>query len=472
MGRFVGVCVVLFVLAVGFVILTQGTEMAAMVAAFRAEPTSHKIAWAVVVLVPLLMLPVSAWLWDRLARQRHAAAELETRLEGVRARVKDATKAQLDSDGDVQHLARTDPEDAIAALQRRVVESERFVQIQQGRNAMIDLDSRVDAIRSQQQALKERLAPVLDTRRSIEQLFAELDSRQSDIERALAEIAAGDDGTTLELRLKNLTEFVRQSNFRCDQVEHASKTIAALNEACADMRTRLMPFAAADDGIASRVQRLGDERDRLAARIESLERTPEGLLSERVQSFTGDRKKLDDDITHLNEQFSRLAGLRKDVAGLFAALDRALSTISVARNENGSPHIEARVDDVSRFIEQTQSQFDEIERRVLAFEQLKTRLSELQTRLVPLESEETGVVRLIEELQQIREELVVKIRRIEGGEAGDLAARVKAFAETKHELEERVSNLADQFTRLSTIRKDIAGLFDKLSSAVSTSSSN
>ncbi len=64
----------------------------------------------------------------------------------------------------------------------------------------------------------------------------------------------------------------------------------------------------------------------------------------------------------------------------------------------------------------------------------------------------------------------MKVRSIEGGEEGDLAARVKAFAETKRELEERVASLADQFTKLSTIRKDIAGLFDKLSSAVSASS--
>jgi chromosome segregation ATPase len=101
---------------------------------------------------------------------------------------------------------------------------------------------------------------------------------------------------------------------------------------------------------------------------------------------------------------------------------------------------------------------------------LQARLGDLQARLAPLESEETGVVRLIEDLQDTREKLVAKIRRIEGGEEGDLAARVKAFAETKRELEDRVASLADQFTKLSTIRKDIAGLFDKLANAVSASS--
>ena len=209
--------------------------MAAAIAAFRSEPLLHKIAWAVIVLVPLLMLPFAVWLWDRLARQREAATALEMRLDGARARVKDLGKAQIDAEADVAHLTRSDPEDAIAALQRRITEAERFAQIQQSRNETVDLESRVGAIRAQQQALQERLAPVLDTRRSIEQLFTELDSRQSDIERALAEVASGDDGTALDLRLKNLVEFVRQSNFRCDQIEHASKTIATLNEVCAEL---------------------------------------------------------------------------------------------------------------------------------------------------------------------------------------------------------------------------------------------
>jgi predicted nucleic acid-binding Zn-ribbon protein len=387
----------------------------------------------------------------------------------VRGRVKELGKSQLDAESDVQHLTRSDPEDAIAALQRRISEAERFTEIQQSRNQMLDLESRVSVIRAQQQALKERLAPVLDTRRTIEQLFAELDSRQTDIDRALAEVASGDDGTALDLRLKNLTEFVRQSNFRCDQIEHASKTVAALNEACAELRTRLAPFAATEDGITSRVRRLGEERDRLTASIEALERMPEGALTDQVQKLSEDRKQLDDGIAHLNEQFSKLTTLRRDIGGLFAGLDRALSTLSIAKTEGGAAHMDTRVDEVSRFIEQTQNRFDDIEHRVLVFEQLKTRLGELQTRLAPLESEQTGVVRLIEDLQDIREKLIVKIRRIEGGEEGDLAARVKLFAEAKQELEDRVSSLSDQFTKLSTIRKDIAGLFEKLSSAVTAS---
>jgi len=470
MGRFVGVSVVLFVLAVGFLVLAQGPEMAALIAAYRSEPLPHKIAWAVIVLVPLVMLPFAVWLWDRLVRQRQAVTALELRLDGVRARTKEAGKAQADAETDVQHLTRTDPEDAIAALQRRISEAERFAQIQHSRNQTTDLDSRVTAIRTQQQALKDRLAPVLETRRSIEQMFAELDSRQHDIERSLAEVASGDDGTALEIRLKNLTEFARQGSARCDLIEHAAKTVASLKEACADLQTRLAPLAAAEDGVTSRVRELIAKRDDIAATIDLLERTPDGALVDRVQKLADDKKKLDEGIAHLHAQFFNLAGLRKDVAGLFAAIDRALGAVSGARSVDGSPDIDSRIEDVSRFIEQTQNQFEGIEGRVLVLEQLRSRLGELQSRLAPLESDETGVAKLIAELENTREKLIMKVRQIEGGEEGDLAARVRTFAEAKRELEDRVASLADQFTKLSTIRKDIAGLFDKLSSAVSASS--
>ncbi|HVU40681.1 MAG TPA: hypothetical protein VHD86_06510 [Xanthobacteraceae bacterium] len=567
MGKFVGISVALFVLAVLFVGLTQGAAMAAIFAAFGALPWLQKIAWAVIVLVPLVMLPFAVWLWDRLVRQQQSGMTLQQRLEGVRASVKEATKAQTEAEADVQQLTRSDPEDAIAALQRRVSEAERFAQIQQSRNAITDLDSRVAAIRAQQQALKERLAPVLDTRRSIEQLFTELDGRQSDIERSLAEIASGDDGTALEIRLKNLTEFVRQGNARCDQIEQASKTLASLSEAGAAMGARLAPFAAAEDGITSRVRQLGETNDRLIAQIGSLERLPEGLLSDRVQKFSADSKKLGDGVTHLHDEFCKLADLRKDVAGFVATFERALAALSNAKDMHGAPDIDARIADVTQFIGQTQSRFDDIERRMIAFTELKARLgalqarlvplesadsgvvklvtdlqgiladmrkdaggfvatferalgalsnakdlhggldidgriadvtqfigetqnrfddierrvvsftelkarlTDLQTRLAPLESADSGVVRLINDLQDIREKLIDKIRRVEGGEEGDLAARVRVFADTKRELEERVSGLTDQFTKLSTIRKDIAGLFDKLSSAVNGSAS-
>lgn len=456
----------LFVLAVGIILLTQGSEVAALFDAFRSESAVHKLAWIVILLVPLVLLPSAVWLTDTLVRQRKAADALTLRLDGARQGVKELAKSQVDAEAAVHHLARTDPEDAISAMQHRLTEAGRFALVQQNRNEIGDLNSRVDDIRSQQEALKQRLAPVLEKRRSIEQLFVELDSRQTDIERTLAEIAHGDDAVHLDIRLKNLMEFVRRSHERCEAVESASKTIAGLTEAYAELQTRLAPFAANADGVTRRVKNLSEARDALAAELDSLQRTPEGSLAERVQKFADDKKRLEDNVAQLSSQYSKLATLRNDIETLFANFDEALDKLAVA---SGAADSDAGVEELKQFIDETQTHVAEIERKMGVFGQLRTKLGDLQSRLAPLESDESGVVSIIGELQEVRDRLAAKIKRIDEGENGDLAARVKSFADAKKELEERVAGLTDQFSRLATIRKDISGLFDKLSSAVNTS---
>jgi chromosome segregation ATPase len=266
-----------------------------------------------------------------------------------------------------------------------------------------------------------------------------------------------------------MTDFVRQSHERCDEIERASQVIAGLQEDYAGLQARLAPFAAAEDGVVRRVKELSATRDRLVEDIGALEQTPQGPLAERVQKFANESKQLDDRLAQLNAQFAKLATLRMDLAGLFANFNRALDVLSETTEERGAGDIDARVEELATFIEATQAHLDDIERRAVAFAQLKTKLGDLQSRLVPLDAAEGGVANLIEELKDVRDRLFAKIRQIEEDDDGGLAERVKKFTETKRELEKRVSSLTEQFSKLATIRKDIAGLFEKLSSAVNAS---
>jgi len=200
----VGICSALFVLAIGYLALAEGREAAGLLDAFRLQPPLSKATWAVVVLVPIVLVPVALWLGEVLVRQRQAAQALELRLGGVREGVKALEKPQADAEAAVHHRVRTDPEDAIVTMQQRLTEAERFAQIQQGRSEAGDLATRVEQLRAQQQALQERLAPVLEKRQSIEQLFMELGTRQSDIERALADVASADDAVVIDAGLKNM----------------------------------------------------------------------------------------------------------------------------------------------------------------------------------------------------------------------------------------------------------------------------
>jgi DNA repair exonuclease SbcCD ATPase subunit len=432
---------------------------------------AQKLAWIVVAVLPFVLLVSALWLGDSLLRQRKTASALELRLDGVRQGVKDATTSQIGAEAALRHLARTDPEDAIGAVSQRLTEAERVAQVQQSRNEVGDLQSRVDGLRALQAGLQQRLAPVLEKRRSIEQLFADLDSRQTDIERALAEVASGDDAVALDLRLKDLMDFVRRSHERCDAIENASKTVAGLKEDYAELGNRLGPFAAADDGVTRRVKELSQLRDKLAADIDALQRTPDGNLAERVQKFADEKLKLDGGVSQLDMQFSRLATLRKDVEGLFAKFDRALDTLAIAKTKGAAGNTDTRVEELTGFIKTTQAQLDDIEGRMVTFGQLRSKLGDLQARLAPLEAEDGGVGSLIAQLVDIRDRLTAKLARIEAGDDGDLAGRVKMFADAKKELEDRVATATEQFSKLATIRKDIAGLFDKLSNAASTSSS-
>jgi predicted nucleic acid-binding Zn-ribbon protein len=468
MGKFVIGCVVLFVLALGFVVLTQAHNIAALFEAFRSEPLSEKLAWLLIVLIPLALVPSALWLSDSLLRQRRSADALELRLGGVRAGVKELAKSQVDAEAAVHQLARTDPEDAISTMQQRLTEAERLAQVQMSRNEIGDLQGRVDDVRAQQDKLRERLLPALEKRRAIEQLFTDLDTRESDIDRALAEIASGDDALALEVRLKNLVDFVRSSHERCDEIEQASKTLAALKEDYSALRARLGPLAAVEDGIPRRVKELSEARDRLGAEIEALQLTPQGNLVTRVQGFVDDKRKLDDSVANLDAQFSKLASLRKDLEKLFENFDGALDLLGISDEAAADP--DARVEEVSEFIKVTQAHVDEIERKVVDFTQLKTRLGDIQARLAPLEAREGGVGDLIAQVADIRDRLVGKIKHLEEDKDGDLATRVKAFTEAKQDLEQRVAAVNEHFAKLAIIRNDIAGLFNKLSSAANAAS--
>jgi hypothetical protein len=199
MGKFVVGCAVIFVLALGYIVLIQAQDIAALFEAFRAEPLAHKLAWFLIVLITLALIPAALWLCDQLIRQRRAADALELRLGDVR----ELARSQVDAEASVHQLARTDPEDAIGAMQQRLSEAERLAQVQTSRNEIGDLQARVDDVRGQQKALRKRLVPVLEKRRSIDQLFADLDGRQSDIDHALAEIAGGDDALALDVRRRD-----------------------------------------------------------------------------------------------------------------------------------------------------------------------------------------------------------------------------------------------------------------------------
>src|SRR6202035_3442793 len=154
-------------------------------------------------------------------------------------------------------------------------------------------------------------------------------------------------------------------------------------------------------------------RDVLAADIDTLQRTPQGPLAERVKGFVDDKARLDDGVAQLDAQFAKLATLHDDIDALMEKLENALGII--APDADGKADIDARIKDVSTFVASTQ---EDLEGRLAVFSQLKTKLGELQSRLAPLEASDSGVLSLVAQVQDIRDKLALRIARLEAGEGG------------------------------------------------------
>jgi hypothetical protein len=248
MSTVVGICIALLALALGLILLAEGREVTALFDTFRSMPLMFQVAWEVTAFVSLALVLSAVWLSYQLVFQRRAAQSLASRLLGVRDSVRGLIKTQVDTEAGVHQLARTDPEDAMAAIQARLTEAERFAQVQRTRNETVDLQSRVDYIRAQQRVLKDRLGPVLEKRRGIEQIFMELHAHQNDLERTHDELASADDAVALDISLKNMIEFVKRSHGRCDDIEQALAIASGLKEEYAELRT---PRPAGGGGAAS-----------------------------------------------------------------------------------------------------------------------------------------------------------------------------------------------------------------------------
>ncbi len=241
-----------------------------------------------------------------------------------------------------------------------------------------------------------------------------------------------------------------------------------MKEDYAELRARLAPYAAAQDGITRRVKELSEARDDLAADLDAMQQTPQGSLAERVQTFAADKKKLEDGVANLEMQFSKLATLREDVERLCAKFDRALDAIAVSGD--GAADADARLEELPNSSRRRKRASIRYEARWRDFGQLRAKLGDLQSRLASARIHgrrrhgshcaSEGYSRPAR-----RQDRPHRRRR----ERRSRRAR-EDFLETKKELEKRVSSLTEKFSKLATIRKDIAGLFDKLSNAADTSS--
>jgi chromosome segregation ATPase len=310
------VCSAFLALAVGFELYSSEYPPMALIELVQSQPLPQKLAWTVIVVSPFGLLAAALWGSARLGQQLKANEVWEARFRGARKSVDELDDSQKDADRAANYLERTDPEDAMSALQRRLIEAERTTHLQQGRNEKEGLLTRVDMIRQQQQMLREKLGETIEKRRLIEPLFVELQNSQDVLEKGLAGLKADD----LNERVQTLMQSTERMKSRSGEIEQVMTRFAQLKAELDALKIRLVPLEDKQDGVKSLVNALHQIRDQLTATIEGLDHDADGTLAERATKLAEIKQTLEARASGLVEQFSKLDGINKDIRGLFAKL--------------------------------------------------------------------------------------------------------------------------------------------------------
>ncbi len=310
------VCGALLALAVAFEVYSSEYPPAALIELVQSQPLLQKLAWAVIIVTPFGLLAGALWESARLDQQRKANDVWETRFRGVRKAADELDDAQKDIDRATSNLERSDPEDALSGLQRRLIEAERTTHLQQSRNEKEGLLARIEMTRQQQQVLREKLGETIEKRRTIEPLFVELQNAQDVLEKGLTGLKADD----LNDRLQALMQSTERMKSRCEEIERMLATFVQLKGELDGLKNRLAPLDDKQSGVKSLVNALHDIRDQLTSTIERLDHDGDGTLAERVTKFAESRQAFDERVSGLIDQFAKLDGVNRDIRGLFAKL--------------------------------------------------------------------------------------------------------------------------------------------------------
>jgi uncharacterized coiled-coil DUF342 family protein len=314
------VCGALVALALGVELLVPGYRPSLLIESMLSRQIPPQQAFVVSCGLLLLLLAGGALL---LISQRKATEKLEMRLRGVRHAVYGLEEAQKDSDSAAAYLDRTDPEGSMSALQARIVKADEAADQHQARNVALDLNSQVEQLRQQQFLLREKLGDVIAKRRTVETLVTELQTSQDDIERTLAVIEEDKNKDTLLERVQKISEFVAGTSSRFLEIERSLRELLRLKDEFGALQTRLVPLDDKETGVHSVLKAINTTREELAANIDHVDNHDGSTLKAKVENLGQVNKQLDEQVTGLLAQFSRLDTMHKDICGLFAKLNYA-----------------------------------------------------------------------------------------------------------------------------------------------------
>jgi chromosome segregation ATPase len=430
---------------------------------FAALPGPQRFALGAIIFTTLLLIGSSLWQAYSLARQNKL---LRDRLRGLRQGALAAHESQNQFDTAVQHLVDSDPEEAIASLQKTLTDTEQRAALQRSRGESVDMQDRLDEIRRRQQALREIVGVVAEKRRVIEPVFGELKDRLRQLDRSLADLEIDDNKNSLADRLKELDHSVSLILARKNLLQESLATLNRFKEDLGKSQAELVPLRAPEAGIDALIAELRIRRDQLTATLDELESSGDEKLSSRVEALSQDKLEIEQRVARLDDCFNILDMIRLDFEELRerqAHLERSLAEVET--DPSGRSLID-RQNALNEFIIQSRLRLGTLQNSSATLNRFKEELAKSQAELVPLQVPVFGIEALIGEVNARRDILTKTLGEIEVNGDEKLSSRVEALSRNKLEIDERIARIFENFQKLDSMRKDVGEIFTSIRSTL------
>jgi DNA repair exonuclease SbcCD ATPase subunit len=443
-------------------VLTQqafGYDLAGLSAHFAAMPPIQRFATGAIVFMALALIGATILQAYRIARQQGNLELLRDRLKGFREDAVIAHGSQNYFDAAVQHLVDSDPEQAIASLQKNLTETEQKAVFQQSRNESADLTDRLGEIRRRQRALRDMVGVTAEQRRIMEPVFGELRDRQRQLERSLSELEVDDNKNSVALRLKELDGDVSQIQARLDTLQESLATLNRFKEELAKAQAELVPLRSPEAGINALIDELRVSRDQLTKTLDEFESSGEEAISSRVEALARNKIEIVQRVARLDDSFNILDTIRLDLEELRNRQARLEHSFAEVETDASGKSLADRQNALNEFVIQSRLRLRTLQDSSAMLTRFKEELAQSHADLVPLQAPVFGIEALIAEVQAIRDLVTKTLGEIELSGDDKLTSRVELLSDSKREIDERITQVFDHFAKLDAIRKDIGGIF-------------
>jgi chromosome segregation ATPase len=426
---------------------------------FSALPGPQRFALAAIIFTTLSLIGASVWQTCSLARQNSL---LRDRLKGLRQGTLAAHGTQKQFDVAVQHLVDSDPEEALASLQKTLIETEQRAALQQNRNESADMHDRLDEIRRRQQSLRETVGAVAEKRRMIEPVFGELKDRLRQLDRSLTELEVDDNKRSLADRLGELDQGVSLIHARQGRVQESLATLNRFKEELAKSQAELVPLRVPESGIDALISELHARRVQLAATLDELESSGEETLSSRVEALSRNKLEIEQRVARLDDCFNILDTMRLDFEELRERQTNLERSLAEVETDSSGRSLVDRQNALNEFIVQSRLRLGKLQDSAATLNQFKEELAKSQAALMPLQAPVFGIEALIDDVNGARGILLKTLDEIEFKGDETLTSRVETLTRNKLEVDERIAQVFGNFQKLDSMRKNIGEIFTSI----------